>query len=102
VSVDLARQQWEEGARRLEEAARDPVEHGRLLTMVDALLDELRRRVGSTYTLSELSEAYTHADRWAHEVVAEAAPVPGWPRGLTMAADTAFHLYARGAVDYRP
>lgn len=102
MSVDLARQQWADGARRLNEASRDPLEHDRLIAMVGAIADELRRRVGSTYTLAELVDEYGHADRWARDIVAEAAPVPGWARQLATAEDAAFHLYARGAVDYTP
>mgnify|MGYP006199463559 CR=1 FL=1 len=30
------------------------------------------------------------------------AAFPGWPRALTTVQDAAFHLYARGATDYRP
>lgn len=102
MSVNLARQQWEDGARRVSEAAHDPVQYGRIVAVVDVLVDELRRRVGSTYTLAELVDEYARADRWARDVVAEAAPVPGWPRSLAAAEDAAFHVYARGAVDYSP
>lgn len=102
MSVDLARQQWADGARRLEEASRHPLEHDRLITVVDELVAELRRRIGGQYTLAELADEYERADRWTREVVAEAAPVPGWTRQLATAGDAAFHLYARGAVDYTP
>ena len=57
MSVDLARQQWADGARRLNEASRDPLEHDRLIALVGAIADELRRRVGSTYPLAELVDA---------------------------------------------
>ena len=102
MSVDLARQQWRDGARRLDEASPDQLEHVRLIAVVGAIVDELRRRVGSTYTLAELVDEYARADRWARDIVAEAAPVPGWSRQLATAADAAFHAYARGAVDYTP
>ena len=102
MSVDLERQQWEDGARRLSEASSDPLEHDRLIAVVGAIVDELRRRVGSTYTLAELANEYGRADRWARDIVAAAAPVPGWPRKVATAGDAAFHLYARGAVDYTP
>jgi hypothetical protein len=32
----------------------------------------------------------------------EAEPAPGWPARATTAQDAAFHLYSRGAVDYKP
>ena len=102
VSIELARQQWQDGARRVKEAARDPLRHGRLMTVVDALVVELRRRVGGIYTLQELADEYERVDRWALSVVAENAAVPGWESALTTAQDAAFHTYARGAQDYSP
>jgi hypothetical protein len=101
-AVDHARQQWEEGHRRFDAAARDPVDGDRLHTQLDAVVSELRRRVGETFTLAELADAYTGAEDWAREVVAERAPVPNWPRTVALVADAAFYVYARGAVDYRP
>ena len=64
--------------------------------------DELRRRVGGTFTLAELAAAYADAERWVRAVVADRAPVPSWPRFLSVVQDAAFHLYARGAIDYEP
>ena len=52
--------------------------------------------------LAELAETYTGAERWVRDVVSERAPVKNWPRTLATAEDAAFHLYQRGAVDYRP
>jgi hypothetical protein len=65
-------------------------------------MDELRRRVGGTFTLAELAAEYARADRWVLEAVAERASVPGWPRTLAVVEGAAFHLYSRGAVDYSP
>jgi hypothetical protein len=66
------------------------------------LRDELRKRVGATFTLAELAEAYRTSEAWARHVVSERAPAPGWPRTLAMVEGAAFHLYSRGAVDYKP
>jgi hypothetical protein len=63
--------------------------------------DELRRRVGGTFTLRELVDEYARADAWVCEALAEAA-APGWPRTLALVEGAAFHLYSRGAVDYAP
>lgn len=102
MDVASARREWEEGSRRLEPALRDPLRAARLHAQVDALVDELRRRLGSTFTLAELAGAYAGAERWAREVVGERAPAPGWPQTLALVEDAAFHEYARGAVDYEP
>jgi hypothetical protein len=102
VVVETARAEWEEGHRRLEELAGDRRRHRQLLEQVEAVLDELAKRVGATFTLAELARAYADADGWVREVVAERAASPGWPRTLTIVENAAFHVYQRGAVDYEP
>ena len=99
VAIGLARSEWAEGGRRFDEAVKAD---RRLLDASDAVLDELRRRVGQTFTLGELAEAYGTAERWAYSAVADNGAFPGWPRLLTDVLDAAFHLYARGATDYAP
>jgi hypothetical protein len=100
--VEVARQEWEEGTRRLESARGDASRYRQLLDLHGLLLDELRKRVGATYTLSELVSAYGQADRWAREVLEERAPSSGWPPDLTTVLDAAFDVYQRGATDYEP
>jgi hypothetical protein len=103
MSADLAtaRLEWEHAYRDLEAVARDPALAERVRSQLEALTAELRRRVGGTYTMVELADEYARADRWARDVLAEQA-APGWPRTLTLVEGAAFHLYARGAVDYQP
>jgi hypothetical protein len=101
-TLDIVRAEWEEGHRRLEEQRSDPVAYRRLHAQVDVLLEELRRRVGSTYTLSELADAYGEVDRWSRDAVEERAHAPGWPRTLSLVESAAFWVYQRGAQDYRP
>jgi hypothetical protein len=103
VSSDLesARLEWEHAYRDLSEVARNPVLEERVRMQLDVVTTELRRRVGGTFTLRELADEYVVADGWAREVLAEQA-APGWPRTLTLVEGAAFHLYARGAVDYTP
>jgi hypothetical protein len=103
MSVDnttLMRQEWEDGARRLEAERSDDARYERLVQQVEIVTDELRRRVGQTYTLDELAAAYHDAERWAREAVEERAPSPGWPRDLALVLAAAFHAYQRGATDY--
>ena len=100
--VELARQQWEEGFRRLQAEVGGKQAQQRLWSEVEAVTDELRRRVGATYSLAQLADAYRGADRWATEAIAERAAAAGWERTSATATDAAFHLYARGAKDYRP
>jgi hypothetical protein len=101
-TLEATRHEWEEGYRRLEAAAGDRQRYAQLLAELEVVLDQLRRRIGQTFSLDELAEAYVGADRWVQEAVAEHDPAPGWPTRLTTVQDAAFHVYSRGAVDYRP
>jgi hypothetical protein len=102
ANVELARRQWEEAHRRVQQAAADPLAGERLHREIEAVGEELRRRVGQTFTLAELASVYTGADRWAVDAIQERVAHRGWARTASLAADAAFHLYARGATDYRP
>jgi hypothetical protein len=102
VATDSIRQEWEQGYRRFEDASRDSAAQPRLLRQLEVVTDELRRRVGQTFTLEQLAAAYERADVWALDAVSEHAATPGWPRTVAMVQDAAFHLYQRGAVDYTP
>jgi hypothetical protein len=102
ASVDAARQQWEDGNRRLESQSSDPDLYLRLLEQLEVATEELRKRVGETFTLAELADAYGTSDQWLREAVEERVEAPGWQRHLAVVQDAAFHLYARGATDYTP
>jgi hypothetical protein len=100
-AVDAVRQQWEEGNRRFESQAGDPV-FPQLLEQLEVATDELRKRVGETFTLAQLADAYGSSDHWLRQAVEERVAVPGWVRHLSVVQDAAFHQYARGATDYSP
>jgi hypothetical protein len=101
AAVDTTRREWEEGHRRLEALASDHALYLRLLDEVRVVTDELRRRVGETFTLRGLAEAYEQADRWSREALEERGD-PRAHRYAALVEDAAFHLYSRGASDYRP
>lgn len=100
--VDSARRDWEDGHRRLELASRDGAQAERLRQQLDVISAELRRRVGGTFTLAMLADAYAGSDVWTRQAVEEQAATPGWARSVSIVGDAAFHVYARGAVDYTP
>jgi alcohol dehydrogenase class IV len=102
--IEVARHEWREGTRRLEAFREEPARYRQLLELEDIVLDELRKRVGQTYTLEELGAAYDDSDRWAREVLDEraTASVPAWPRDLTIVLAAAFDRFQRGAIDYEP
>ena len=102
MDVQLARQHWTDGRRRVESARSDPAAYARLNAQVELVAAELRRRIGQSFTLEELAQAYDGADDWARVVLYDArdedAPLPE----TAIVADAAFELYARGASDYAP
>jgi hypothetical protein len=100
--VEVTRQEWEEGTRRLEGARNDERRYRQLLRSLELLVDELRKRVGQTYTLRELVTAYGESDRWAREVLEERAETTGWARDLSIVVAAAFAAFQRGATDYEP
>jgi hypothetical protein len=104
VTVANARYQWEEGKRRLADEGLDTARSRHLAVLVDAVVDELRRRVGQRYTLAELAAAYEGAEDWVREVVLRSAR-PKFRAGVrdtVLVQDAAFGRYAQGASDYRP
>jgi hypothetical protein len=102
VEVELARQQWQDGNRRIEQARADRRRYLRLTGQVDTVVAALRRRIGQTFTLAELADAYDGADHWAGGLLDDADPDQAPAREPGTVADAAFYVYARGATDYHP
>jgi hypothetical protein len=100
--TETVRREWQDSHRRFEQLARDPVAGPQLLEQLEIVTDELRKRVGQTFTLDELAAHYKAAERWTREAIAERAPTPGWARTVALVEDEAFHRYQTGAVDYAP
>lgn len=102
MAAEHLRREWEEGARALEAARDDRARYHDLLEQVETIVDELRKRVGQTFTLADLARAYGDAERWAADALEESEAPPSWPRTLSVVLGAAFHRYARGALDYKP
>jgi hypothetical protein len=102
TGAELARHEWAEGYRRLEAVHEEPARYRALHAQVDAITEQLRRRVGARFVLDELVAEYRRSDAWTHDLLPELPEFAQWAPGLTLAVDAAFHLYARGAQDYRP
>lgn len=103
--LESARFQWEEGLRHLDAAGTGTARQRHLLLLVEAVVDELRRRVGHSFTLQELAAAYDYrTEDWVREVIVQAVPPKARAgiRDTGLVQDAAFGHYARGAVDYRP
>jgi hypothetical protein len=103
-SLVNARHQWADGKRRLEAAGEDTARARHLTLLVEAVVAELPRRLGQTYTLDELARVYETADDWVREVVVASLP-PRARAGIkdtALVQDAAFALFSQGASDYRP
>ena len=86
--------QWREGDRRLREAS-EPA-RADLDRAADAVVEELRRRLGSSFVLDELVDFYAEGTDWALDLARRYAA------GSDAAAvvDAAFARYAREAANY--
>ena len=90
---------WREGQRRLADA--DPGVKPALERVTDALVDELRRRLGGPFTTDELARYYGEAGTdWCFDVAVRAAPGNPEAWDLTTVAGAAFARYVREASDY--
>ena len=98
--LDNALYQWEEGARRLRELSRSPRTARSAGRVVEAIRDELRRRIGPTFTAQELADLYGRGTDWALEAARHAAPMEAVDLDTEAVVDGAFWLYLRGARDY--
>ena len=74
MTVTSARHDWEEGQRRFDAEALDAARAEALYAQRDAVIEELRRRIGSAFTLAELAALYVDSDQWLSEVIEERAP----------------------------
>ncbi len=86
--------QWEEGDRRLREAP-EP-EHADLDRAVAVVIDELRRRLGSSFTVDELATLYGSGVDWAAALARQESAGSDAP----WVVDAAFFRYAREAANF--
>jgi hypothetical protein len=95
--IENALFQWEEGWRQLQ-AIEDPRARRLADRVIDTVREELRRRIGPTFTVAELAELYGRGTDWCLQVAIDVAPAAeGEAQSL---ADAAFWLYLRGAGDF--
>lgn len=91
---------WQDGARRLARA--EPPDQLAQERVVDAIVDELRRRLGGPFTTAELAQLYTtEGTDWTFEIAARVAPGNPSAWEIPTVAGAAFARYAREASDFR-
>jgi hypothetical protein len=90
---------WQEGQSRLQDA--EPADRAALERVVDALVFELRRRLGSSFSVQELARLYLEQGTdWCFEIAVRVAPGNPAAWDVTTIAGAAFARYARDASDY--
>lgn len=98
MSYENAFQQWRAGERRL--AAAPPDRRRALDRVVDAILAQLRRRLGGAFTVGELVDLYDRGTGWTLGIATAVAPESPWAWEADTVADAAFARYVQAAVDY--
>jgi len=86
--------QWREGEQRVQETA-EP-ERRRLEQGTDLVVNELRRRLGSSFQVGELASFYAEGTDWAAGLAQRYAP----STEAAYVVDAAFARYAREASDF--
>jgi len=98
VPYETAVFDWRAGERRVEESA--PAERRELERVVDAIVAELRRRIGITFTVDELACFYDQGTDWCLDVAQRVAPESPFAWEASVVADAAFSRFVRTATDY--
>ena len=93
-AVENALYQWREGERRIAGTA-DPVQSD-LELATETVIEELRRRLGSSFVVDELADLYGRDTDWALEL----ARRRGAGTDAAAVVDAAFARYVREAKDY--
>lgn len=68
--------------------------------VTDALVTELRRRLGGRFSSDELVELYRSGTAWCLQVAMKVAPEEPWAWEAGVVVDAAFGRYLREAADY--
>ncbi len=90
---------WQDGARRLESA--DPPRRRAMERVTDAIVLELRRRLGGPFTTGELAALYDEQGTdWCFEIASRVAPDSPSAWDMPTVAGAAFARYVRQASDY--
>ncbi len=97
-AFDNALYQWQQGERRLAQAP--PARAALLQRIVDALVAELRKRLGGRFAAEELAELYAGGTAWCLQLAIDIAPDDPWAWDASVAIDAAFARYLREATDY--
>ncbi len=90
---------WQEGQRRLQQA--EPADRAALERVVDAIVAELRHRLGGPFSVHELAHLYIEQGTdWCFAIATRVAPANPAVWDITTVGGAAFARYAREASDF--
>jgi hypothetical protein len=98
VPYETAVFDWRAGERAVSGSA--PDERLAMERVVEAILAELRRRLGITFTVEELADLYDQGTDWTLDIAQRVAPDAPWAWDASVASDAAFNRFLREATDY--
>lgn len=98
MSFENANFQWQQGERRLR--AEPPERRRAMERATDALVAELRRRLGGRFASDELVALYERGTSWCLQIAMNVAPEEPWAWDSGVVVDAAFGRYLREAADY--
>jgi hypothetical protein len=99
MGFETAIDQWRAGERRF--AAAEALQRPALERVIERIVAELRRRLGSAFTTDELVTLYERdGTGWCLDIAVAAAPGAPWAWEARTVADAAFARYVREATDF--
>ncbi|HWF33454.1 MAG TPA: hypothetical protein VG188_12965 [Solirubrobacteraceae bacterium] len=98
MSFENANYQWQQGERRLRSEPRE--RRPGMERVTEALVAELRRKLGGRFSSEELVALYNSGTSWCLQVAMKVAPEDPWAWEAGVVVDAAFGRYLREATDY--
>jgi hypothetical protein len=100
ATLENAVLQWEEGHARLLSTSGNPALERRLRRAATAIQAELRKRLGSSFTVAELGDLYRASTDWCLELTLSLSSDDEQTLDPSVTTDAAFYLYMREASDF--
>ncbi len=97
MTLETSLHQWQDGERSLADAP--AARRATLEAVCGRIYQELRRRLGGSFSARELVALYESGTTWCLELAAALVPESPWAWDARV-ADAAFHRYLREAFDY--
>jgi hypothetical protein len=97
-----ARESWREGTARIERYSDDSDRRRVLEDIIEALIYELEKRIGQTFSTAQLATEWEQSDSWCMPIVQDVGAENPWAWDLSPVQGAAFHRFERRAIDYTP